>query len=115
MTKAAYAKTATAKAAKTTKPDRAGALPRWDLSHLYPGPDSAQLKSDLAKVEAEAQAFARRYTGKLARLSGKALGQAVARYEAMQDTLGRVISYAQLTYAGNVTDPEIARFYQTMQ
>ncbi len=122
MTKAAYAKTAAAKAApmrttraKPAKSDRTGALPRWDLSHLYPGAESAPLKTDLAKVETEAKAFAQRYAGKLAKLSGKALGQAVASYEAMQDTLGRVISYAQLTYAGNVTDPEIARFYQTMQ
>src|SRR5690349_9381114 len=90
-------------------------LPRWDLTHLYPAPDSKALKDDLAEVEAEALAFAKRYTGKLAKLSGKALGQALARYEAMQDVLGRVMSFAQLTYAGNVTDPETARFYQTMQ
>jgi oligoendopeptidase F len=90
-------------------------LPRWDLSHLYPGPDSGGLKNDLSAVENEAKGFAKRYTGKLAKLSGKQLAQAVARYEAMQDILGRIMSYAQLTYAGNVTDPETARFYQTMQ
>ena len=93
----------------------AAGLPRWDLTHLYPASDSEALKADLATVDAEAQAFAKRYSGKLAKLSGKALGQAVARYEAMQDVLGRVMSFAQLTYAGNVTDPETARFYQTMQ
>jgi oligoendopeptidase F len=109
-------------AARTKKPtaDRkpaiaSAALPRWDLTHLYPATDSNALKSDLAAVDSEAQAFAKRHAGKLARLTGKALGQAVARYEAMQETLGRIMSFAQLTYAGNVTDPETARFYQTMQ
>src|SRR3546814_9417900 len=29
--------------------------------------------------------------------------------------LGRVMSYAHLTYAGNMSDPEIGRFYQSMQ
>ena len=90
-------------------------LPRWDLTHLYPGAESAALKRDLATAESEALAFEKRYGGKLAKLSGKALGQAVARYEAMQEVLGRIMSFAQLTYAGNVTDPETARFYQTMQ
>ena len=103
------------KPANRTSSATVAELPRWDLTHLYPAPDSGRLKDDLAAVDAEAQAFAKRYTGKLAKLSGKALGQAVARYEAMQDVLGRVMSFAQLTYAGNVTDPEVARFYQTMQ
>ena len=33
----------------------------------------------------------------------------------MQEVLGRIMSYAQLVHAGNMTDPEIGRFYQTMQ
>ena len=36
-------------------------------------------------------------------------------YEALQDVLGRIMSYAQLVHAGNMMDPEIGRFYQTTQ
>ena len=40
-------------------------------------------------------------------------GEAVALYETLQEMAGRIISYAELTRAGNVADPEIARFFQT--
>jgi oligoendopeptidase F len=39
----------------------------------------------------------------------------VARYEAIDDRLGRLMSYASLMYAGNTTDPARAKFYGDMQ
>ena len=100
----------------TAAPERKlGALPEWDLSDLYPGRDSAELKRDLERSEADAAAFRERFEGKLAGLSGAALGAAIAAYEKLQETLGRVMSYAYLVYAGNMEDPEIGRFFQNMQ
>src|SRR5258708_2323277 len=90
-----------------------GQLPEWNLADLYPGRDSAELKRDLASVEADANAFRARYEGKLAGLSGAALGAAIATYERLDETLGRIISYASLVHAGDMSDPEIGRFYQT--
>ncbi|MBV8652270.1 MAG: M3 family oligoendopeptidase [Alphaproteobacteria bacterium] len=92
-----------------------GQLPEWNLADLYPGRDSPELKRDLAAVEADANAFRERYEGKLAGLSGAALGAAIATYERLDETLGRIISYASLVHAGDMSDPEIGRFYQTMQ
>ena len=92
-----------------------GTLPTWDLGDLYPGPESAELKADLARAGSEAKAFRARYEGTLAGLDGAALGAAIAAYEAIQETLGRISSYAQLTYSGDMNDPSIGRFYQTMQ
>jgi len=92
-----------------------GVLPEWDLNDLYPGRESPGLQADLEKTAADAKAFRLRFQGQLAGLPGEALGQAVASYEAMQDVLGRIMSYAQLVHAGNMMDPEIGRFYQTMQ
>src|SRR5207253_10442635 len=46
--------------------------------------------------------------------SGAELGSAVAEYERLQEVGGRISSYAELTRAGNVADPGIARFFQTM-
>ena len=40
---------------------------------------------------------------------------AVKRYEAIDDRLGRLISYASLMYAGNTTDPVRAKFYGDVQ
>ena len=62
--------------------------------------------------EAECKAFAEAYRGKLAELAGSAtmrgaaLAEAVARYEALEDLLGRIMSYAGLVYAGDTSRPE---------
>ncbi len=92
-----------------------GTLPNWDLTDLYPSIDSPELKVDLEAMDADAKAFAGRYQGKLEGLDGAALGKAVAEYEAMDEVLGRIMSYAYLVYAGDMGDPENGRFLQTMQ
>lgn len=94
---------------------RIGDLPEWDLSDLYSGPDSAALKTDLAQAETAATAFQTANQGRLAALPGSELGKAVAAYEALQEKLGRIMSFAYLYYAGDMTDPEIGRFFQSMQ
>jgi oligoendopeptidase F len=92
-----------------------GALPQWNLSDLYPGRDSAELTRDLERSERDAAAFRKQYEGKLAALSGAALGGAIAAFERLQDTLGRIMSYASLVYSGDMSDAEIGRFFQNMQ
>src|SRR5438552_17667364 len=90
-------------------------LPEWDLSDLYPGPQSEALARDLAQLAGDAEAFREGYQGRLADLSGAALGAAVETYERLQERSGRIVSYASLVHAGNLADPEIGRFFQTMQ
>ena len=92
-----------------------GALPEWDLSDLYPGPESEALTSDLAALSGDAEAFRERCQGRLAALSGAELAAAVEEYQRLQEKIGRIMSYASLLHAGNLADPEIGRFYQTMQ
>jgi oligoendopeptidase F len=91
-----------------------GPLPEWDLADLYPCRESPELAADLAGLATEATAFRTRYQGRLGALSGAELGAAVTEYEQLQEVAGRIMSYAELLRAGNVADPEIARFYQTM-
>jgi oligoendopeptidase F len=43
------------------------------------------------------------------------LGTAIADYEAINETLSRVMSFAYLTYAGNMSDGSNGRFLQTMK
>ena len=92
-----------------------GPLPQWDLSDLYPGRDSAALKAALADSESGAKQFRSRYEGKLAALSGADLAGAIRSYEQLQETLGRVMSYAYLDYCTAMTDAETGRFFQNMQ
>ena len=95
-----------------------GPLPEWDLSALYPGMASTEFASDLAKAEAECKAFADAHRGRLDALAGDggaALGPVVEAYEAIEDRLGRLASYAGLVYAGDTTDPQRAKFFGDTQ
>lgn len=92
-----------------------GQLPVWDLNDLYPGKDSAELKRDLAAADEKARSFEADHSGRLASLDGDQLGRAIETYEAIQETLGRIMSYAQLVYAADMADGENGRFYQSMQ
>jgi oligoendopeptidase F len=92
-----------------------GTLPQWDLKDLYPGRDSAELKAALADSETGSKQFRSRYEGKLASLSGADLAGAIRSYETLQETLGRIMSYAYLDYCTDMTDAETGRFFQNMQ
>lgn len=89
-------------------------LPQWDLSHLYDGPDSPALESDLVDAERRAQAFAERYAGKLSGLDGGVLAVALGEYEAITEILHRAMSFGQLLFTVNTSSAEVGRFYQTL-
>lgn len=89
-----------------------GELPEWDLSDLYQGPDDPALEAELERAAADAKAFRERYAGALDGFDGDALGAAIEAYEAIEERLGRIASYAQLEYARDMANAEIGRFYQ---
>ncbi|MBJ3776828.1 M3 family oligoendopeptidase [Acuticoccus mangrovi] len=95
---------------------RLGRLPEWDLSDLYAAPDAPELKGDLAALAADAKDFEIAYKGTLATTlagadGGVRLGEALARYEAIEDRMGKVGSYAGLLYATDTTNPAYAKAY----
>ncbi len=92
-----------------------GALPEWDLSDLYPSPEAPELARDLADAEDAARAFHAAYAGRLADLSGDDFAVALAEYERISEILTRALSYAQLTYSGDVVDSANGRFFQGIQ
>ncbi len=100
---------------QTSETNVLGDLPVWDLSDLYPAPEAPELTRDLESAEADAKAFQARYQNGLAALDGDALAEAIGTYEAIEEVLGRVMSYAQLIHARDMGDPEAGRFYQNMQ
>ncbi|MEM6492195.1 MAG: oligoendopeptidase F, partial [Pseudomonadota bacterium] len=91
------------------------APPEWDLRDLYASPDSPDVENALTEAERTSRAFAERWAGKLDAASGASLADAVIEYEQLQELFGRLMSYAQLLHAGNLDDPEIGRFQQTVQ
>jgi oligoendopeptidase F len=101
-------------------PGALGALPEWDLSDLYRGLDDPAIKRDLDRSDADCIAFEQSYKGKLAEMAaapagGAKLGEAVRRYEAIGDLMGRLGSYAVLIHEGNTVDPACTKFYGDVQ
>src|SRR5665213_1515953 len=105
-------------AAKSRSDVKLGTLPQWNLDDLYPGMESAELKRDLAISEKQSAQFEKDYKGRLAVLAAEpgapGLLEAVKRYEALGDVLGRIGSYAGLMHATDSTDQTIAKFYGDM-
>ncbi len=95
-------------------------MPEWNLADLYAGLDDPAIKRDLDRTDAECVAFEEAYKGKLAGLAassgaGTALAEAVRRYEAIDDLMGRLGSYAGLVHAGDTVDPARTKFYGDVQ
>jgi oligoendopeptidase F len=120
-TKKAVARRSVSKApASGSKPAGLGALPEWNLTDLYASHDAPEVARDLARAEADCVAFEAEFKGKLAEIAtgadgGATLAQAVRRFEAIDDLLGRLISFAGLLYSGDTTDPVRSKFYGDMQ
>jgi oligoendopeptidase F len=89
-------------------------LPVWDLSDLYPAPDSPRLQADLGEADASARAFKDRWSGKLSSSPGSELSAAIKEYERIEEILGRVMSYAQLLFSSDSSNAVYGQFYQTM-
>ncbi|PSM18910.1 M3 family oligoendopeptidase [Nitratireductor sp. StC3] len=116
------APTATQTTATSARPEattRLGDLPEWNLADLYPAMDSKELAHDLERAKADAQAFEADWRGKLAAEADKKqesrLGAAMETYEALEELIGRIVSYASLIYAGDTSDPKRAKLYGDIQ
>src|SRR5262245_16719356 len=121
-----FAATAAAKAKANQRPltpgakPKLGKLPEWNLADLYKGLDAPELKADLASSESAADAMQTRYAAKLTKLldsgnGGAEIAQAVREYEALNDTMGRIVSYASLLYAADTSDPKRQKFFGDIQ
>ncbi|MEM7241994.1 MAG: M3 family oligoendopeptidase [Pseudomonadota bacterium] len=92
-----------------------GDLPVWNLDDLYPGEKSAELKSDLEKLETACARFASDFEGELDGLTPAGMLDCVERYEDIQNVSGRIMSFAGLRYYQNTTDAGRAKFMSDMQ
>src|SRR3984957_638406 len=104
----------------STRNKALGVLPEWNLSDLYSGLDDPAVKRDLDRADADCAAFEVAYKGKLADMAaspegGAALAARVKSYEAIDDLMGRLGSYAGLLHAGDTLDPARTKFYGDVQ
>ncbi|WP_457587204.1 M3 family oligoendopeptidase [Ensifer canadensis] len=96
-----------------------GDLPSWRLEDLYPSATSDAFLSDMKKADAESIAFETRWKGKLAAAATKTgddgIGAAVKEFEALEDIMGRIASFAGLTYFSDTSKPENGKLYGDVQ
>ena len=102
-------------AADATSGSTLGTLPAWDLTDLYPAPDSVELTADIALLESEAADFAARYQGKLADLTPAEMLACIEAYQRIDITAGRIMSYAGLRYYQNTVDAGRAKMMGDLQ
>ncbi len=89
--------------------------PIWDLNDLYSGIDDSALINDLASCRTDAATLAGEWQGKLAAANGDQLAAVIGQFERIFEKLGQVQSHAQLLFAANTTDTEIARHHQSVR
>jgi oligoendopeptidase F len=91
--------------------------PSWSLADLYAGPDDPALTRDVAETLAQADAFQRRYRGRVATgtLSPAELAEAVAQLEAMSERLRKVGTYASLLFSADMSVARHGALYQKSQ
>ena len=92
-------------------------LPTWDLSDLFSGPDDPRIFSTLETVKRNAETFAARYRGQIARFAendASRLAQAFRDYEAINEAAAKPMSFANLRFAAD-SNPENGALFQRVR
>jgi len=84
----------------------------WDLSDLYPSPDSDELKSDKQRVIQLADAFSEKYRGTIQSLSVDEFAELLEAYEEIIELIGRIGSYSYLLWTTNTEDAKLGNMVQ---
>jgi oligoendopeptidase F len=88
---------------------------RWNLSHLYAGPDDPKIEADLDAADAASAGFAERYRGRVAQLDAAELSRALDELEALEEPVGRAGSFASLAFAADTAAPRHGALLQHIQ
>lgn len=96
-----------------------GSLPVWRLEDLYPSADSDAFRADMKRALEMAKAFESRWKGGLAdaatKIGADGLGAAIEAYEAIDDLVGKIGSFAGLTYFSDTSNPTNGKLYGDVQ
>lgn len=85
-------------------------LPSWDLSDLYQSIDDPKIEQDIKTAKTQMNNIIDKCKGKMSDMTGDELAHIIAEKEKMDQTLGRVMSYAGLLYQADTSDLKVAKF-----
>lgn len=98
-----------------TKTDnKLGKVPNWDLTDFYSSISDKKITLDIDFCTKEAASFAKKYQGKVAKLSAKDLFAAIKKYEKISEKMSEISSYSYLVYASDLSNQKNIAFYQNV-
>ena len=89
--------------------------PIWDLTDLYADIEDKAIANDLTWCRSAAEELSGKWTGRLDKADAETLAGVIASYEDILERLGKAGSHAQLLFAANTTDADIARHSQSIR
>ena len=84
----------------------------WDLSIFYSGPEDPAIEADMAALDADIEAFAQEYRGRVGQLKAAGLLAAMERVEALMDRVYRLELFANLLYTTDTNNPAFGALLQ---
>ena len=100
------------KTTKKAKPTGAEEV-RWNLADLYA--DTAALEEDLKQIDTAAEAFGKRYRGRVSSLDASGISQALKEFETVHEGLGRAYTYAYLNWCTDMESAERGALLQKVR
>lgn len=90
-------------------------LPRWDLTEYYSGLDDPQIQADIDAVIAESKAFAEKYKGRVATLSGDELADAMEEDAKTSTKFTKLYYYGMLSSTLEQNNKPVAAYEQKLR
>ncbi len=87
----------------------------WDLEPLLDSEGEGGVETRMQEALTRAQAFAKRYAGKLGELDGAGLQEAMEELAAIYELVGRAGTYAGLRFSTDTADPANGALLQMVQ
>jgi oligoendopeptidase F len=83
----------------------------WNLSEIFPSPTDPTIQEAIDDLHKLAENFASKYQRKIKDLSASDLLKCVEEYEVCRVKLEEIVLYATLSFAANMTPPDIQSLY----
>lgn len=87
----------------------------WTLEELFPGPDSAELKTAFKEVEQRVKAFEARRPSLTSSMGEAAFLEILGEYEQLARKMDRIVGYAHLRFSENTQDEGALTFLSQAQ
>lgn len=86
--------------------------PTWNLSDLYQSIEDPNIKKNLSEAASQTQEFNQKWKGSIQASTPEEFGLAIRDYEDLQESLGKIGSYASLIHAMDGENQAYSSFFQ---